>query len=550
MKKPLLSELSLREKIGQLGVYRPNVCMDMMKENHQDVSLIGAVWSMGGLDMRVINMAFEAGEKQVTAKDQWDFMAELISRTKIPALTAMDSTRGLQGAICDLPLLVDPPTVGAAASEELAYQRSRVNAMQLKCAGAKWLWGPEEDLPNRQSAVSLGRKFSDDPDLAIRMAKAEIKGIQDVGVASTAKHFPGDDEKEYRDPHVSAAMLRLTVEEWEKRQGRVFQEMIDCGVDSVMIGHQAFPACDHTKMNGYYLPSTVSYKVVTELLKEKMGFSGVVVTDAIEMHSLQSLFNEDSIKVAIACINAGCDSILGVHANFIDGIEKAVLDGEIAEERIDDACQRMLDMKEKLGLFERPTEEMNTEEVVAACKALNREIAEKALSLVCDNNQMLPLSPDRYKKITIIYSGYGKGIFESLEYMKDEFMRHGVEKVTAIQGLPTRTLAEERSAASDLMLYVSHIGCHQPRGCAGYTNDEFLTFYHVNIGGQKGKRIAVSLGSPYVWFDYYSDFDCYVNAYNTTEETQRAFVRALYGEIPFAGGHPFRLIPEGFDVEY
>lgn len=550
MKKPLLKELTLREKIGQLGVYRPNVCMDMMKENHQDVSLIGAVWSMGGLDMRVINMAFEAGEKQVTARDQWDFMAELISRTKIPALTAMDSTRGIQGAICDMPLLVDPPTVGAAASEELAYQRGRVNAMQLKCAGAKWLWGPEEDLPNRNSAVSLGRKFSDDPDLAIRMAKAEIKGIQDVGVASTAKHFPGDDEKEYRDPHVSAAMLRLTVEEWEKRQGRVFQEMIDCGVDSVMIGHQAFPACDHTKMDGYYLPSTISYKVVTELLKEKMGFLGVVVTDAIEMHSLQSLFNEDSIKVAIACINAGCDSILGVHANFIDGIEKAVLDGEIAESRIDDACQRMLDMKEKLGLFERPTEEMNKEEVVAACQAVNREIAEKALSLVCDHNQMLPLSPNRYQKITIIYSGYGKGVFESLAYMKDEFMRHGAEEVTVIQGLPTRTIAEERSAVSDLMLYVSHIGCHQPRGCAGYTNDEFLTFYHVNIGGQKGKRIAVSLGSPYVWFDYYSDFDCFINAYNYTEETQRAFVRALYGEIPFAGGHPFRLIPEGFDVAY
>ena len=230
MKKPLLEELTLREKIGQLGVYRPNVCAEMMRDHHKDLPLIGAVWGMGGLDMRVINMAFEAGDQKVTSRDQWEFMAALIKSTKIPALMAMDSTRGLKGTVSDMPLLIDPPTIGAAASEELAYRRGNVNAKQLKCAGARWLWGPEEDLPNRNSAVSLGRKFSDDPDLAIRMAKAEIKGIQDARVASTAKHFPGEDEKEYRDPHVSAAMFRLSMEEWEARQGRVFREVIDGGV--------------------------------------------------------------------------------------------------------------------------------------------------------------------------------------------------------------------------------------------------------------------------------------------------------------------------------
>lgn len=550
MKKPSLAELTLREKIGQMGNYANATITKKMRDKDEDVSLIGSIWAMGALNMKVINMADESTGEEIPAKTQWEFINEFNKGLKIPALIAMDSTKGIKSAFYDMSRLVDPPTLGATGSEEFAYRLGAAQASELKCAGTKWLWGPEEDLANRNSAVSLGRKFSDNPDLVIKLASAVTKGVQDNGVAATAKHFPGDDEMEYRDSHVSAAMIHISFEEWEAKQGRVFQEVINNGVYSIMVGHQSFPACDNQKINGKYIPSTASYKVVTELLKEKMGFKGVVITDAIGMQGLANAFGGDAAKVAIACVKAGCDVILGSPANFIDIIEKAVLDGEIEESRIDDACQRVLDMKEKIGLFDGPIEEMDRDAVVAKSAELFEDVSKKALSLVCDKKEMLPLNPDKYKNFTIVYSGHGKGVFESLEIMKDELIKHGAENVRIVNGLYEREDARKYSEESDIMLYVSHINCHQPRGVAGYQGDDFYTFYHTIVGNQKGKRIGVSLGSPYVYFDYYEDFDCFVNAYNSSEATQRAFVKALYGELPFEGVHPFRIIPDGFDVNY
>lgn len=549
MKKPLLSELTLREKIGQLGNYRHWDIVDKIRNNHKDLPLIGSIWALGALDMQVINMADESTDKKIPAKSQWEFLHEFNKNTKIPTILAMDCTRGIQSAFYDLSKQMDSPTIGATGSEELSYRLGVCKANELKCAGAQWIWGPEEDLANRNSAVSLGRKFSDDPDVVIKLAKSQNKGIQSAKVAATAKHFPGDDELEYRDPHVSAAMLRLSMEDWEARQGRVFQEIIDDGVYSVMVGHQSFPACDNTKLNGQYLPATTSYKVVTELLKEKMGFKGVVITDAIGMHSLLDMYNDDPVEISIACIKAGCDVVLGASGEFIDGIEQAVLNGEIPESRIDDACRRVLDMKEKLGVFDKPLEEQDQNKAVLESAKLKQDIAKNALALVCDNNKMLPLSPEKYKNITIVYSGFGQGVLESLECMKDEFIKHGAKNVDIVENL-YKEQAIKCSEKSDLMLYVSHIACHQPSGVAGYQGSAFSTFYHTTAGKQKGKRIGVSLGSPYVYFDYYYDFDCFVNAFNNTEETQRTFVKALYGEVGFEGKQPFKLIPDGFEVNY
>ena len=552
MKKPVLSDLTLREKIGQMGVYMSEVCQQKLKENAPDLELIGGVWIIGALDMTVVNMSFNVTDEIMPAKYSWLFMDALNKKTKIPAIGCMDATRGIQSQFYDTSLVMDPMTVGATASEGLAYKLGRAKANELKCAGARWLWGPEEDLSSRFASIALGRKYSDDPDLVIKLGSAESKGIQDAGVVATSKHFPGDDGMEYRDSHTSESIMRLPVDEWKKTQGRVFRGLFDSGVYSVMVGHQSFPACDNRKINGQYIPSTISYNVVTKLLKQEMGFEGVVITDAIRMESLAAMFNGNLNEVAIACINAGCDVILGAMPDFIDAVEQAVMNGEVLEERIDDACQRILDMKEKTGLFENPMEEMNLDNVVAETAAVNQEIAEKALSLVCDKNNLLPLPLGKYKKVAIIYSGYSEEVFESLKYMKDELLKHSIEEVDIIkcEKMYCKEKAEELSASHDLMLYVGHVTCGNPYGVAGFQQEKYYAFYHMTNGNQIGKRLAVSLGSPFLYFDYYAGFECFVNAYNATEMTQRSFVKALYGELPFEGKHPFRLIPKGLEVDY
>ena len=348
--RPQLSELSLRQKIGQMAVYPfDSVVLKKLKEKDKDVSIMGGIWITGALDMKIINMSFESTGEKVTAKSNWRFMKALNEMMEIPVLGCMDNNFGIKGQFHDMTNMVGPCAVGAADSKEYAYKMGVCKAKEMKCAGANWLWGPEVDLANRFSSISLCRTYSDDPDWIIKLAKEEVAGIQDNGVAATVKHFPGNDEMEYRDPHTNETIMRLPVEQWKKRQGRVFQEMFDAGVYAVMVGHQSFPACDNTKKKGQYLPSTVSYKVITELLKGEMGFQGVAITDAIGMDGLKEMFDGDLYKVSIACINAGCDVILGAGYDFIDVIEAAVNSGEISESRIDDACNRILNMKEKMG---------------------------------------------------------------------------------------------------------------------------------------------------------------------------------------------------------
>ncbi len=555
MKKPALSELTLREKIGQMANYSTIVLMEKMLANDEDVPLLGSVWGYGNLEESIVGELDKivgqfANEDLYAAADYARFMEIFTSKCKIPPLAATDSTRGIYYKFHDLSQTMDPVTIAATGSAELAYKVGKAKGNELKCAGFRWVWGPEQDMENRNSAIGMGRKFSDDQDTVARLSNAEIKGLQDVNVAATAKHFPGADGLEYRDPHTAETILRLNKKDWWEHQGRVYQEVFDAGVYSVMVGHLAFPAVERTMINSHYIPSTISKKVVTDLLKGEMGFKGVVISDAIGMEGISSLFDRDLGRVSIEVIKAGCDMILGAPRDFVDVVEKAVLSGEIPESRIDDACQRILDMKDKIGLFDNPLEKMDVAECVAYTQSVNKEIAEKAVTLVCDNHNMLPLNKDKVKSVCIIFQGTNEDVFESLKYMEDELRLHGVEKIHRQIALHDEPEPSTLPLGFDIMLYVPHIGGHSPWGIAGFQGELYKTFYRVGAGGQRGKRIVLNIGTPNVCYDYYSTFNCVVNAYNTTEITQRCAIKALYGELPLNNNHPFSIVPKGYEINF
>ena len=547
MKKPKLSELTLREKIGQTAVFRSDRYQTLYTENREEFDLVGGVWIWGALDMKLINMGDVTTNVKLKSDDTYEFLKSVTENQKIPVIGCMDNGSGITHAFHDLSPAMGLPMIGATGSAELSYKMGKCKAQELKCAGARWLWGPEEDLENRNSSIGLYRKFSDNPDLVIELANAHNHGIQDQNVVATAKHFPGSDELEYRDAHVSQSMMRLSKEDWYKRQGRIFQEVFDDGVMSVMIGHQCFPAVDNRKINGTYLPAVVSSKIVTDLLKEEMGFKGVVITDGIGMEGSLGLFDGDIDKLCVESVKAGCDVILGPGKNYIYAVEKAVLDGYIPESRIDDACQRVLDMKEKIGLFENPIEPIVKEDVLAESKAVNQEIIDNGMSLVCDRRNMLPLTPEKAQRVTIVYVGDRPQMFEDLDVMVDELYKMGVKTVAKQVGVGDPPDPQNLSANSDIILYVADA---KDWGMAGFRGETFKTFYRVTMAGMKGRRIGVSIGSPFLYFDYFEGFDCFANVYQTDEIVLRSCVQALFGKKEFKGGHPFKLIPDGMEVNY
>lgn len=549
MKKPLLSELTLREKIGQtaLGRAMNTDLLDLEKHPY------GFMWSLGNIEMGVINMDDVAGE-EVTNRQKWiEFLKDMNKKLKVPVMAGMDCMTGITSSFSEFPYMMDPVTIGATNSEELAFEAGQLRADYLKFVGTNWLWSPEVDLPNRMSSICLGRRYSDDPERLLRMAIADMKGIQSKRCAATAKHFPGHDPFEYRDAHTALNMMVLPYEEWKKERGAVFQKMIDEGVDSIMIAHTAFPAIDSEKINGHFRPATISYKVITELLKEKMGFKGVAISDGITMKSLLAALGGDLDRVYVEAIKAGNDVILGVRDGYFDAIEKAVLSGEIPESRIDDACQRVLDFKEKFGLFDDDYQIANEneddfEDCVRRTQEFNKKVAEQAVTLVCDKNNLFPLKQDSIKNVAVIYSGSEDAPYENLKFLEEAFNKRGA-KVHIQRGLKDYISWDEIKQIdrdNDLIIYAGHI-LRSGGGMPTFRGEEIYVFHQALVAGAE-KSMGIGLGSPFMYYDFYSAFPTFVNIYSNKEDILEALVAAMYGEIPFNGSHPFELYPP--EVKY
>lgn len=533
-----LEDLTLREKIGQTAVAYVN--NDMTK---LDTHPYGGMWSVGAIKFTTINMDDIGTNKRVGSDTIREKVISYNKQLKVPIIPAMDNGNGLKRAFNELSLLEDSVAIGATECEELAYEAGVARARQLKSVSSNWLWWPEVDLANRNSVINWGRLFSDHPDKVSKLAIAAMKGCQDNGVAATAKHFPGSDSIEYRDPHMSLSLLNITLEEWEKKQGKIFKELIDAGIYSFMMGHQSFPGCDDTKIKGQYIPSTISYKVITELLKEKMGFKGVVVTDGIEMKGLMDIFECDRAEVYIAALNAGNDMLLGVKDEYIDIIEKAYNEGRVSIERINDACSRVLEMKEKLGMFEENyvCASDDVDKVNEYALYSNKRIAEKCLSLVKNDNNLLPIKKSNIRKVTAVVLSYDDEHIESLNIMKEEFKKRKAEFYIK-RNLYSYDEIKDINENSDLIIYIGYL----MRGLnPNFREDEKESFNYVMFHGSE-KSIGIGMGSPFMYFDHFHSFHTFINCYNYYDETLQALVAAIYGEIPFLGGEPFKLIPDEF----
>lgn len=337
--------------------------------------------------------------------------------------------------------------------------------------------------------------------------------------------------------------LTSTMEEWWEEQGKIFQGVIDGGVYSVMVGHEGFPACDDSKLKGKHRPSTVSKKVVTDLLKGEMGFKGVVITDDIIMTAHTSCYDSyDELIIDLA--NAGNDVILGVYPGAGDIIEKAVKEGVISESRIDDACQRVLDMKEKVGLFNGDHFEppYKAADVTPHTRDVNKKIAEKAITLLYDNQGILPVDQKKIKNVTIICSTHADNFFKDLDCMKALLEERGMN-VRLQRRLSSYDEMEEIDATSDLIIYAAYVGSHAPKGGLTFFGEECGTFHYAFNRGME-KSIAVSMGYPYLHHGIMAGAETFINTYGSSPELIEAFIKCIFGEIPFEGVSPVKIVPD------
>ncbi len=351
-----------------------------------------------------------------TADDVYEQNRILQENSKIPLIIACNTENGGDGACVDGTTIGCQTKIGATGNVEYAYNLGYMSNKEAAAIGCNLSFAPVSDiLYNWENPVIGLRTYGNDVDRVAGMTKAYLDGAHaNPGFCCAAKHFPGDGI-DFRDQHVANSVNTFSCEEWDATFGKVYQNLIDNGLEAIMAGHIMQPA--YTRYfnpdikDDDIMPATLCPELIDGLLRKKMGFNGMVLTDASHMVGMTCrMKRRDVLPAAIA---AGIDMFLFFNDMDEDfaSMKQGYLDGRISEERLDDALHRILALKAHMGLHRKAAKEiMPKREAVhdvvgcAEHKAMQKEIAEAAITLVkYKDEDVLPLIPDRYKRIMIVY---------------------------------------------------------------------------------------------------------------------------------------------------
>lgn len=548
-----LAAMTTEEKIGQLfvnmGSSRDEEYLKGMVENYH----IAAVRYQPG-----------------PAEEIYEQNRILQENSKVPMLIAANTEAGGNGACTDGTYVGWEIKVAAAGDddEKYAYELGRISGVEASAIGCNWSFAPIVDLyRNWRNPIVSVRTWSADPDQTIRLAKAYMKGIMESNIMPAAKHWPGDGIDE-RDQHLSSAPNWYSTQEWDETFGRVYKALIDDGLPSIMAGHIALPSYQKEldPDSNEFTPATLSKAITTTLLREKLGFNGVVVTDASHMVGMTGFAKRrDILPMAI---NAGCDLFLFFNDPDEDfnWMLEAHNNGVLSEERLNEAVTRTLGLKARIGLHKVAKTEIlpPKDEAMARIRLPENvkvavELSDRAVTLVKDTDEgVLPISPEKHKRVWVIpISGpknpmaHSKGP-KGVAILADKLKERGyeVDLYESLTDLSERMSAEEfaevvRGAYAgkapisaitdnyDLIISVAQVnGLMQPTERVYWPASKGtpdIPWYVHEV-----PTVFVSLACPYHLADV-PQVKTFVNAYDGYEHTVEAVLDKLEGRSEFTG---------------
>ena len=335
---------------------------------------------------------------------------------KVPVFIACNTEAGGDGACADGTHIGAGVKIAATDKEEYAFALGKMANEQAAAIGCNMAFAPVADiLYNWENTEIVTRAFGGDAERVATMSKAYLNGAHTIpGFACAAKHFPGNGQ-DFRDAHIANNVNYFDVEKWDETYGHVYRTLIENDLDAIMGGHIMLPsyakAINPELKDEDMMPATLSPEIMTGLLRDRLGFNGMVVTDASHMVAMTDRMKRS--EMLPASINAGCDMFL-----FFNDPEEdfatmlgAYKTGIISEERMTEALTRILGLKAHLGLNKKSKEELvpqpeTVEEVLQReeYKAMQKSISEDCITLVkYKDKDVLPMTPDRYKRIMIVH---------------------------------------------------------------------------------------------------------------------------------------------------
>lgn len=561
-----ISEMSLEEKIGQLF-------FNMGSSREEDyLKMTVDKYHIGGIRYN------PAGAAEVHEQNRI-----LQENSKIPLIIACNTENGGNGACIGGTQIGQQIKIAATQDAKYAYELGRISNKEAASVGCNLSFAPVSDiLYNWENPVIGLRTYGNDVDRVCEMTKAYLDGAhENEGFCCAAKHFPGDG-LDFRDQHVANSVNTMTCEEWDASFGKVYQNLIDNGLEAIMAGHIMQPA--YTRYfnpdirDEEIQPATLSRELIEGLLRKKLGFNGMVLTDASHMVGLTSRMKRS--EMLPRTIAAGVDMFLFFNEMEEDfaSMKAGYENGIITKERLSDALHRILALKAHMGLHKKAKTEIvppiSEMEKIVGCeehKAVAREISDKGITLVkYKDEDVLPISPDRYKKIMIVsVKGLSAGVMGTMmekfmgggkkspaERLRDKLNEKGFEAF--IYESPLDELAKKAAAGETVDINMYFSGKTEVREFVE-NQDLIITLVDIAGGFQPVARpgfgmskgggeipwyvhelpvLVVGCGHPFVLADI-PQARTYINTYDSENQTLDALIEKLMeGKEAFKGVDP------------
>ena len=521
--------MSLEEKIGQLVVTRySGEFFNFQDESFQQLEKLVRDYHLGGLILF-------GGEALETAYFTNHF--QKISRW--PLLIASDLERGAGNQVTGATLFPPLMALGAAGSEQLAYQMGSITALEGRALGIHMTYAPVVDVNiNPDNPIINTRSVGEDPETVARITTAFIRGCQENGMIATAKHFPGHGDTD-QDSHSLLPTITADAERLEKVELYPFKKAIEAGVQAIMTAHLYVPALEPEPG----LPATLSPRIMTELLRNRLGFKGLVVTDALEMRGITGYFGEE--EAALRALKAGVDLLLlpPEPAKVINFLVGAVRNGQLPLSRVEDSLRRVLLFKSRLGLHHHRFVSLDRLPQVLG-RPEHKEIAKQAfasaLTLVKNENNLLPITAGKKMVVLSLSSDQGD-YFAGRKFAAEILSRWPAARVFYADGDTGREKLEEAfqaSSSADLVVVALFSSLRAYKGSVDLEPAHVELINRIRLA--KVPMAVLSFGSPY-FLRHFPEVEAYLCLYRNTPETQELGARALFGELRVSGRLPVSL---------
>jgi beta-N-acetylhexosaminidase len=554
----MLKKMSVEEKVGQLiqiGINARfiNQDSDFFQDLKRQVTenKIGGVIFFGAPMYETVHLANRMQEN-----------------AEIPLLMALDAETGIGMRFTDAANFPWNMAVAATGNPEYAYKMGVITGREAKAMGIMQVYAPVLDVNNNaDNPVINVRSYSEDPETVARFGSAFIEGVQSQGVIATAKHFPGHGDTDV-DSHRGLPIINVSRERLDKLELVPFKKAIESGVGSIMVAHIGLPQIDPTEIKpipnairvdtdeeviteNATLPATLSPKIQTEILRKQLGFKGLIVTDAMSMSGLTLYVSQE--EAGVQAFLAGAD-LLEKPADtdaMIRGLREAVKSGRISETRLDESVRKILAWKHELGLFKQKITPIDQIDKIVAGKethALAEEIANKAVTLVRNDENLIPL--DKSKRVFVLGISNGfDGDMTSValtKFLRENGVKFGATILQDNSSPEQIAKAREMANKADVVIAAMY-----GRVRSGAKNSVGLPDAGVailrDLLAKDKKVIGVSFGNPYI-LQSFPGLKTYIVAYGDMTTLQRASMRSIFGMLEPTGKLPISLpglVPRG-----